>query len=1401
MNAHVQVTLGRLTQPDKTPYQDGVALADQCIDALIDSERFPPALFILWITPAFAGGYRAVLEGIRTRLAQRGWSRVPLIGTSVAVCLFDEKAHERGAVLICLASRFLKAEVTHADGALEDPKQAAARSLDALNVGKAYPADSSDEQFLITFLSGFRPDGDPSHYRPAEAIAVLRTKTSGRLPIFGGISSAGLGLAGPGHQFANDVITTGGMAVALVSSRITYGMSVSHGLKPTGKEYNVEELSSDGRSILSFREGSASEVGEQIKQQNAVFTADGPGDTDVVVVACPAKDRLKLLRTIPFRARLKVMQPDARTMLQSVAHGRRAAQRRAGFDREAPCAALLGVCCVSRYRMSSDGRFDVQDALRKTKERFPNAAYAACYLDGEIGTDRVGRPDLHHWSVSELLFFDKLPKVARLSLAYEALSDAITDLPEPINGPLTVEQAMQRSLQRVVTAGYAGGMISILVEGEGAKLIVGEQARGLRWEVVVLPNTRREVGGRDVLAQALRNPEGWVYVEDAQNQSPISDVSLAQAAGIHSFVALVLQDDHGPIGVLQIDLDDRRGQGEPNGAEREFLKFLGRRAAAAINRAIRTEELDLVRHLDRTFERLQADPDVTLDQAASELVTEAARRLGLHGHVRLLSHDGNELRLAGGFGEYYDALVASQQRLVVSMLDGSPSTAVVRELKNAVYQGCGDQLAPAARGADEPLNCETDPTQERCVRLTLAERYKGTRLEVPLGNMAASADFVLCRRRGPALGMVSFYSDRKWYFTRHRLRSLEDVVWRLELLLTSIEERQQTRRNGDHLRFLSSIIARPVEESGTPAETSRRIDLAAACTAMLRKLKDAANAHVASCYLWDRIQERYVLRAECGWCEPGWVGAAWYRKGEGVTGTLAVTAGPKHFPDLRDYEREIDSRANVGKYRREMFGVQQPSIRGADQTWELLAFPLRARGESLGVITLFRRIRGSLPRGESGFATVDENVLRSATDLLSTYFADLLLHDETRWREAESTRLSRIDAVLMTDAALPDLYREICEKVVGLYRTSSCSIFEKEQNKDQLVEVARAGPPRQGQRAQVITPGEDPVWRAFTDGETKIIRWPATAEQKNPDLVRAEHHVRSVCLPLFEGRRCVGVLKLCWRGAPDFGKTGRLVYHDRDLLEDLAGRIAAACAASRLRAKHEEAGRRRDRTARALEVMGTCLATHAFFPQGLASMQSGINLLRRDANGEMAETLYHLERSVKSLQHNFDFLRQVGQQGENLARKRVALRDLVERAVNCFRTKIEYGEIDVSLNGLDFQVSVYPDLLVEAIKILVDNAVVALNDETVRSPQLIVSAYVEQGACCLRVADTGPGMPPEIAASLRKGEHRSSKPNGGGVGVLLAQQICNLHGGRLDFTSTPGQGTAFILSIPMKEGV
>jgi len=66
------------------------------------------------------------------------------------------------------------------------------------------------------------------------------------------------------------------------------------------------------------------------------------------------------------------------------------------------------------------------------------------------------------------------------------------------------------------------------------------------------------------------------------------------------------------------------------------------------------------------------------------------------------------------------------------------------------------------------------------------------------------------------------------------------------------------------------------------------------------------------------------------------------------------------------------------------------------------------------------------------------------------------------------------------------------------------------------------------------------------------------------------------------------------------------------------------------------------------------------------------------------------------------------------------------------------------------------------------------------------------------VVDNGPGPPPELAETLCE-PFVTSKPEGVGLGLVLAQRVATDHGGRLSWTRVGGQ-TRFCLSFPAANG-
>lgn len=61
---------------------------------------------------------------------------------------------------------------------------------------------------------------------------------------------------------------------------------------------------------------------------------------------------------------------------------------------------------------------------------------------------------------------------------------------------------------------------------------------------------------------------------------------------------------------------------------------------------------------------------------------------------------------------------------------------------------------------------------------------------------------------------------------------------------------------------------------------------------------------------------------------------------------------------------------------------------------------------------------------------------------------------------------------------------------------------------------------------------------------------------------------------------------------------------------------------------------------------------------------------------------------------------------------------------------------------------------------------------------------------CLRVCDTGPGMPPQTLKAIFD-PFFTTKPTGTGLGLSIVQRILDAYGGRIDVDSTPARGTTF----------
>ena len=164
-----------------------------------------------------------------------------------------------------------------------------------------------------------------------------------------------------------------------------------------------------------------------------------------------------------------------------------------------------------------------------------------------------------------------------------------------------------------------------------------------------------------------------------------------------------------------------------------------------------------------------------------------------------------------------------------------------------------------------------------------------------------------------------------------------------------------------------------------------------------------------------------------------------------------------------------------------------------------------------------------------------------------------------------------------------------------------------------------------------------------------------------------------------------------------------------------------------------------------------------------------------------------------------------------LERKQVALCDLVDRAVGAFGSRAEAKGIALTVDlPKDLPLlDVDPRRIGQVLRNLLDNALT----HTPTGGEVGVAARVFRpelgqggdGWVEVTVQDTGGGisvenLPYVFERFYRADRSRSRATGGAGLGLAIARQLVEVHGGRIEVESTPGQGAQFTFTLPVAQG-
>jgi signal transduction histidine kinase len=209
----------------------------------------------------------------------------------------------------------------------------------------------------------------------------------------------------------------------------------------------------------------------------------------------------------------------------------------------------------------------------------------------------------------------------------------------------------------------------------------------------------------------------------------------------------------------------------------------------------------------------------------------------------------------------------------------------------------------------------------------------------------------------------------------------------------------------------------------------------------------------------------------------------------------------------------------------------------------------------------------------------------------------------------------------------------------------------------------------------------------------------------------------------------------------------------------------------------------------------------------LGSIRLGVSMLRDSVTDQEAlNTIELVERGIKHLNKLVVDVTQFSRQ-KDLDRSDVDLRESIERSLDLVserirekRTKVEKQFDSESLVGqwdADQLRQVFVNVIANAVDASEEGASVSISTQLVSLDGASdPNKQATRNYARITIADRGKGMDKATRDHIFE-PFFSTKKRGTGLGLAIVKQIVEQHGGKINVTSTPGEGSQFIVDLPM----
>ena len=473
----------------------------------------------------------------------------------------------------------------------------------------------------------------------------------------------------------------------------------------------------------------------------------------------------------------------------------------------------------------------------------------------------------------------------------------------------------------------------------------------------------------------------------------------------------------------------------------------------------------------------------------------------------------------------------------------------------------------------------------------------------------------------------------------------------------------------------------------------------------------------------------------------------------------------------------------------------------------VLSVPLLAGERPLGAIVVYRDLVGPFSEDD-----IDVTQVFAAQAAVALENADL--YRRASERAEKLTTLSALTRLITGAAASREVFSAVAEAAVRLLAARASQVWVDDHTTGVLriegtVSVDPALAENLG-KFKSMPHGDGLTGSVFATRRPVFVRDLRTEPRFLARAIVDAGHVRGYAgIPLVAAEGVVmGVLSLL------FGERGDFTDEEKELVRLLADQAAIAIVQAQLYGEAEGRRRQAEEMAENLERSQAQLVKTERL-RALGEMAAGV---AHDFNNLLSVILGRAELMLRRVREpavvrDLEAVRRAAQDGADTVRRiqeftrtrrtrsfeRVDLADVAREVVELTRPRWEVEaqsrgvRYEFTVEGLAPPVAGRPEELREVLTNLVTNAVDAMPEGGHCSVRL--GAAGEWATVSVR--DTGIGMEEDTRRRVFEPFFTSKGPRGTGLGLAVSWGIVTRHGGTIEVESTPGEGSTFVVRLPV----